>query len=275
MDWNKLQRTLFELDPSDPREDLAKLQQAAQSGVSGTVAPAKDYLNESVEVPEGSLGLDKDYSIADFAALAGIKTNEGILDAPAVSSKWDAISHGFKNYNTPSALKVQVQGKDKFDRTSIDKEKSTKPLAQKTTSIDKLSKGDSFKDSKGMVWYYNPNEKNWRSKDRKQTISAERGFALWQKSASSRQRNKQESQIEALESRLAYLEDVIKTLIEGKKEMPKMPNPVAKNMNKFNKASVVPNKKKDVKDGKVKHKAKPAQYESIKDMLYAKLAEKK
>jgi hypothetical protein len=75
MDWHKLQHTLFDIDPSDPREDLAKLQQAAQGGGSGNVAPTKNYLEESVAVEEGSMPLGID-SIADFAALAGVTVTE-------------------------------------------------------------------------------------------------------------------------------------------------------------------------------------------------------
>jgi hypothetical protein len=74
MDWHKLQQTLFALDPTDPREDLAKLQ--AQAGGRGTdVAPAKDYVAESVDVPAGSMPLNLD-SIADFARLAGVRLDE-------------------------------------------------------------------------------------------------------------------------------------------------------------------------------------------------------
>jgi len=86
MDWHKLQHTLFEMDPSDPREDLAKLQQAAQGGGSGNVAPTKNYLEESVAVEEGSMPLGID-SIADFAALAGVKVNETPL-APDSAEKY-------------------------------------------------------------------------------------------------------------------------------------------------------------------------------------------
>jgi hypothetical protein len=45
-------------------------------------------------------------------------------------------------------------------------------------------------------------------------------------------------------------------LTEAKKAKLKQPNPVAKHMNTFNKASVVPDKKKDAKAGKVKHKGR-------------------
>ena len=96
MDWHKLQHKLFEMDPSDPREDLAKLQQAAQSGSSGNVAPTKNYLEESVEVEAGSMPLGID-SIADFAALAGVKTTltENPLAPDAaekfIKSKWNDL----------------------------------------------------------------------------------------------------------------------------------------------------------------------------------------
>jgi len=74
MDYHDLQQKLFELDPSDPREDLAKLQQAAQ-GRGQDVPPAKDYVNETAQITEGSLPLGMD-SIADFAALAGVRLDE-------------------------------------------------------------------------------------------------------------------------------------------------------------------------------------------------------
>jgi hypothetical protein len=86
MDWHKLQHTLFEIDPTDPREDLAKLQQAAQGGAVGDVPPTKDYVAESVEVAEGSMPLGID-SVSDFAALAGVKVDEGI---------WDKTKRDFK-----------------------------------------------------------------------------------------------------------------------------------------------------------------------------------
>lgn len=75
MDWNKLQHKLFEMDPVDPREDLAKLTEETAS--INTAAKEVDYVSESATVTKGSLSLDGDYSIADFAALAGIKITEG------------------------------------------------------------------------------------------------------------------------------------------------------------------------------------------------------
>lgn len=75
MDFHALQNKLFEMDPSDPREDLAKLQQVAQNGGNTEAPPTKDYLKESVQVAEGSMPLGID-NISDFAALAGVSLNE-------------------------------------------------------------------------------------------------------------------------------------------------------------------------------------------------------
>lgn len=72
MDFNALQHKLFELDPVDPKEDLARLRAQAQASNVIAETESVDYLNESVSVPEGSLTMDRDYSVNDFAALAGV-----------------------------------------------------------------------------------------------------------------------------------------------------------------------------------------------------------
>lgn len=81
MDFNALQHKLFALDPSDPREDLAKL--AAQATGNTVAAPVIEPITESYEVPEGSLQLDKEYSVSDFAALAGVKLTEAPVQPAA------------------------------------------------------------------------------------------------------------------------------------------------------------------------------------------------
>ena len=43
MDWHKLQHTLYNLDPTDPKKDLAKLQESARKPVDDI--PAIDYVN--------------------------------------------------------------------------------------------------------------------------------------------------------------------------------------------------------------------------------------
>jgi len=75
MDYNALQHKLFAMDPTDPKEDLAKLR-AQAGGNAPTPSPQVDYIAESASVPEGSLQMDKDYSVSDFAALAGVVTEK-------------------------------------------------------------------------------------------------------------------------------------------------------------------------------------------------------
>ena len=55
MDFNALQHKLFSIDPTDPADDLKKLQ--AQAGGSAPEPKLENLavVNESVDVPEGSL----------------------------------------------------------------------------------------------------------------------------------------------------------------------------------------------------------------------------
>ena len=103
MDFNALQHKLYALDPSDPAEDLRKLSESAGGLAQENVASAENYVQESVQVPEGSLEMDRDYSVSDFAALAGVTLNESQvneLDAKA------AIKRGWDNHNTLGALGI-------------------------------------------------------------------------------------------------------------------------------------------------------------------------
>jgi len=75
MDFNALQHKLFAMDPTDPKEDLAKLR-AQAGGNAPAPAPQVDYIAESASVPEGSLQMDRDYSVSDFAALAGVSEGQ-------------------------------------------------------------------------------------------------------------------------------------------------------------------------------------------------------
>ena len=75
MDFHALQRKLFEMDPTDPRQDLARLQAQASGGAVAAPEVAQPIV-ESVEVPEGTLPVDKDYSVSDFAKLAGVTLTE-------------------------------------------------------------------------------------------------------------------------------------------------------------------------------------------------------
>jgi paraquat-inducible protein B len=87
MDFYALQQKLFALDPVDPKEDLARLRSQAQGSNTAPVLESIDYLNESVDVPEGSLKMDRDYSVNDFAALAGVVVEKKQRDADQVRGK--------------------------------------------------------------------------------------------------------------------------------------------------------------------------------------------
>lgn len=84
MDFHALQHKLFALDPTDPKEDLRKLRAQASGNAPAATANNVDYIKESAAVPEGSLKMDKDYSVNDFAALAGVNLNEAQKPADKV-----------------------------------------------------------------------------------------------------------------------------------------------------------------------------------------------
>ena len=195
MDFHKLQHTLFEMDPSDPREDLAKLKAQAQGAEVKAESENIDYLNESAEVATGSLELDKDYSINDFAALAGVRIDE----------KQKMGSAG------------QAKGKDPMPKAEPGRTKH--PLKDKLVG-----------------------EEN--------------------------------SKVAELEERIVALENIINGLLEANKKMPTPRNPVAANAQRSGAGVHKDQNKKNQLPRKEKHKGK-LQTESIKDMLYRKLAEKK
>lgn len=157
MDYHALQRKLFEIDPSDPREDLKKLQAAARGPVD--VAPTKDYLNESVSVSKGSLPLELD-SIADFAKLAGVTVNEGTQKAadkvrgnePTPKAEPGRTKHPFKDRLVGEGPLAHIQqGVRDYDPDALEKgikkiftggPGSKKEPAKKTsTAVTKVSSG--------------------------------------------------------------------------------------------------------------------------------------
>jgi len=61
MDFHALQKKLFQIEPTDPAADKAKLVAAMQGQPQQSVEIPQTIVQESVEVPEGSMQLDKDY----------------------------------------------------------------------------------------------------------------------------------------------------------------------------------------------------------------------
>lgn len=144
MDFHALQHKLFEIDPSDPKEDLAKLQ-AQANGSGQDVPPTKDYVNESVDVPQGSMPLGID-SIADFAALAGVAINEKQKHADYAkgSDRMPRAEPG----RTKHPLKDKLVGEDDKDAKIAELEERIKQLEsllsesglQRYTGIKKYGK---------------------------------------------------------------------------------------------------------------------------------------
>ena len=114
MDYHALQQKLFSLDPSDPREDLAKLQAAANGG-GADVAPTKDYIAESAEVPQGSMPLDIN-SISDFAALAGVRIDEKQKIGSSGQAKGKDTIPAAEPGRTKHPLKDKLVGEAEEDR---------------------------------------------------------------------------------------------------------------------------------------------------------------
>jgi hypothetical protein len=85
-----------ELFPSNPEADKKALM-AMANAPQQSAPETTNYVQESVNVDQGSLQIDKDYSISDFARLAGVRIDE--------------------TQKTGSA--GQLKGKDKFTKSSI------------------------------------------------------------------------------------------------------------------------------------------------------------
>jgi len=284
MDWHKLQHTLFEIEPSDPREDLAKLQ--AQAGKpQESVAPTKDYLQESAEVNEGSLQMDRDYSVADFAALAGVQVNEGPMSALKSIAKdaGKSFGAGYKKggdsdvFNKLGAItKPSAAGIDANfpGKKNVQKKQALKPTnATNKTKLNKtLTSRSTFLDIDDdyEAYSYDPDTDTWRSikgdKKMSKGVGMRKYKDYWTKHTESEER------ISHLESRIDYLESVIERLTEADERKIKPRDPNWRDMEALRKSGAAgshKDKKKLAKQGYSKHKGK--QYESIADELWARL----
>ena len=112
MDFNALQHKLFALDPSDPAEDLRKLTESAGGQAQGNVAETVNYVQESVEVKEGTMPVEGDYSLGDFAALAGVALTESQKKGSAGQAKGKDPMPSAKPGRTKHPLKDKLVGED-------------------------------------------------------------------------------------------------------------------------------------------------------------------
>ena len=278
MDWNKLQHTLFALDPTDPAEDLRKLKESA--GALSNVAPTKDYVVESVQVAQGSMPVEGNYSIADFAALAGItlteaqktgsagqlKGKDAIKKQPAGTTKnptrdklvgEDIVEFGDPNYNRSATID---KGIDKIKQLT-DPNYNKFGTAKKTSVGDKLAKPGT------------PTQKESNLLDPKLTSKLlpyeEQLKAVF---------NSAKLRVKFEEFLNLYAPQAKKTAEAAKPKPIKARDPSAQYMNDLRKSGAMgahKDKKRDAKIGKEKHKGKEYTTESIKEMLYRKLNESK
>ena len=91
MDFAALQQKLFDLDPSDRAEDLRRLSESVGGVPQESVQTEENFLQESVEIAEGTMPVEGDYSLSDFAALAGVTLNE----ARRKSARHDDLKQGY------------------------------------------------------------------------------------------------------------------------------------------------------------------------------------
>jgi hypothetical protein len=139
MDFAALQQKLFDLDPSDRAEDLRRLTESVGGAAQESVQTEENFLQESVEIAEGTMPVEGDYSLSDFAALAGVKLNEASDKQSA--GTYDTIKKNFakgrKNYNNLGAAGI---GKDDI-ANAADKAfggttgKTAQKTAQKTAPV--------------------------------------------------------------------------------------------------------------------------------------------
>jgi len=76
MDFNKLQQKLFQIEPTDRAADKAKMIASMQGQSQQSVGAPQNIVQESVNVPQGAMPVEGNYSISDFAKLAGVTLKE-------------------------------------------------------------------------------------------------------------------------------------------------------------------------------------------------------
>lgn len=113
-DFNKMSAMMKNLFPSDPVADKKALMEMANQP-QDAVTPTKDYIKESVEVPQGSMPLGID-SVSDFAKLAGIIVEGHQKTGSAGQAKgkdpMPKLSKPTTGNETPHPLKDKLVGED-------------------------------------------------------------------------------------------------------------------------------------------------------------------
>lgn len=268
MDFTALQHKLFALDPSDRAEDLRRLTESAGGLPPASVQTEENFLQESVKVQQGTMPIEGDYSLSDFARLAGVTLNEAQKTGSAGQLKGkdpmpkakargkhphvdklvgedvgDAFKKGYDNYNTPAAIGIKNPIKQIFNPKSKDTDKPTLTNPK-----------------------YQARAGDWQGFLKQHT-------AQLQKIAAD---TKKKSKFDQFMAKMD--EDVQEAAYEintKKQDLPKQRNPVATYAQRSGAGAHKDQNKKTTPMRKEKHKGKEYTTESIKEMLYRKLTESK
>ena len=120
-DFYKMSSMMKELFPSNPQADKQALKQMANAPAQ-EVAPTKDYVTESVTVPQGSMPIGID-NVSDFAKLAGIvtegKQKTGSEGQAKGSDSMPKMSKPSSTGEQPHPLKDKLVGEKDQDDPSI------------------------------------------------------------------------------------------------------------------------------------------------------------
>ena len=110
-DFYQMSAKMKELFPSNPEADKKALM-AMVNAPQESVPETTNYVQESVEVLEGSLQIDKEYSVSDFAALAGVQLNETQKTGSAGQAKGSDPMPKAQPGRTKHPLKDKLVGED-------------------------------------------------------------------------------------------------------------------------------------------------------------------
>ena len=142
MDFNALQHKLFALDPTDPAEDLRKLAESAGGMPQESVPITESLVQESVEVQQGTMPIEGDYSLNDFAALAGVTLTESQKTGSAGQAKGKDSMPKAEPGRTKHPLKDKLVGEDfksdyEYGKKNYNSLDLLRPNKEKDTSTTK------------------------------------------------------------------------------------------------------------------------------------------
>jgi len=174
MDYHSLQKKLFDIEPTSIAEDKARLiAQANGGGASNAPIEATPKI-ETAQVAEGSLQMDKDYSLNDFAALAGVETTVQKVAQPVMEAGPDPIIIQDKNARI-AQLEERVARLEQLLEAKNDspKIKPRDPNAQTMQDLRKSGAMGAHKDKKKLAkqGYQKHKSKNYEGSIKEQLMA--------------------------------------------------------------------------------------------------------